>query len=187
MEIDKTQWKSNRNLYNPIEILDIDRNPLISMLPQAWKLRVWKNKIYTQNMSVSLILCKILIWIKIQHIPSSSQTQARLRKYSEHTQPRLKPDSGKPQSRLRIDSEQTQTRLDSDSIQTQSECFCNTLKCWISVLKPDCRHNLLIEMSFLNQISTKKNRKKHIFKFSFQYLENDPLNALNLIVDTIYG
>ena len=38
-----------------------------------------------------------------------------------------------------------------------------------------------IEISFFN-ILKKKIEKKN-FKISFQYLENDPLNVLNLIVD----
>ena len=36
-------------------------------------------------------------------------------------------------------------------------------------------------------ILTKKKSKKKTFKISFQYLKNDPLNVLNLIVDWIYG
>ena len=43
--------------------------------------------------------------------------------------------------------------------------------------------NVIFEPNF----DQKKNRKKKYFKFSFQYLENDPLNALNLIVDIFYG
>ena len=42
--------------------------------------------------------------------------------------------------------------------------------------------NVIFEPNF----DQKKNRKKK-YKFSFQYLENDPLNVLNLIVDIFYG
>ena len=42
--------------------------------------------------------------------------------------------------------------------------------------------NIIFEPNFEQTKSEKKN-----FKFSFQYLENDPLNVLNLIVDIIYG
>ena len=42
-----------------------------------------------------------------------------------------------------------------------------------------------IEISFFNIFWQKKIEKK-TFKISFQYLENDPLNVLNLIVDWIY-
>ena len=45
--------------------------------------------------------------------------------------------------------------------------------------KTDCGHHLWIEIIFL-----KKNKK---FKTSFQYLENDPLNVLELILDITYG
>ena len=42
--------------------------------------------------------------------------------------------------------------------------------------------NVIFEPNF----DQKKIEKKY-FKLSFQYLENDPLNVLNLIVDRTYG
>ena len=39
---------------------------------------------------------------------------------------------------------------------------------------------------FQHILTKKKSEKKNV-KISFQYLENDPLNVLNLIVDWIYG
>ena len=66
-------------------------------------------------------------------------------------------------------------------------CLCAYCALWLLTdVGFKVRHDIfLIEMSFLNQISTKKNQKKIYFKFSFRYLEHDPLNALNLIVDII--
>ena len=47
-------------------------------------------------------------------------------------------------------------------------------------------HGLWVEISFLNIFWQKNILKTKYFKFLFQYLENDPLNVLNLILDIIY-
>ena len=47
-------------------------------------------------------------------------------------------------------------------------------------------HGLWVEISLLNIFWQKKCQKKYL-NFLFQYLENEPLNVLNLFVNIIYG
>ena len=61
------------------------------------------------------------------------------------------------------------------------------LKNWMPKLKSSMKcseYFKILDRNFIFQHILTKNRKK-TFKISFQYLENDPLNVLNPIVDMI--